>query len=389
MSRYHSYINSAKVVIHQYDGSQPLAVFLKNLFSGHKKYGSKDRKQISHLCYCYCRTGKAFSEFTIDEKILIGLFLCSIEPNDVLQQLEPEWNAEIGKSLKEKLAFLGFENTLTDVFPFISELSNEIDKEAFIQSFFIQPDLFIRIRPGKGKVVLQNLKKAEIKFNTVSENCISFSNNTKLEEVIELDKEAVVQDLSSQQVGRFFGSILAPTRNDKPSVWDCCAASGGKSILLYDINPKIDLTVSDNRESILSNLDKRFNKAGIKTYQRIVTDLEKPGEEILQKTFDLIIADVPCTGSGTWSRTPEQLVFFEAGKIDQYTSMQKNIVANIIPQLNKGGYFVYITCSVFKKENEVMVAFIQQKHNLTLQRMELLKGYDKKADSMFIAVFNS
>ena len=46
--------------------------------------------------------GKAFSEFTIDEKILIGFFLCSNEPNDVLQHLEPEWNIEVGKNLKEK-----------------------------------------------------------------------------------------------------------------------------------------------------------------------------------------------------------------------------------------------------------------------------------------------
>jgi 16S rRNA (cytosine967-C5)-methyltransferase len=387
MSRFHSYLNSAKVVIHQYDGSQPLAVYLKNLFSGHKKYGSKDRKQISHLCYCYCRTGKAFHDFSIEEKILVGLFLCSNESQIVLQHLKPEWNEVVEKTLKEKLHYLGIENVLPEVFPFMNELSEDIDKEQFVQSFFVQPDLFIRIRPGKEKAVLQNLKKAEINSVNVADDCLSFPNNTKLDEVISLDEEAVVQDLNSQKLGAFFKMALL--QNDKPTVWDCCAASGGKSILLHDINAKVDLTVSDIRESILANLEKRFKKAGIKNYQRFVVDLEKSVPENEKKSFDLIIADVPCTGSGTWSRTPEQLAFFEAGKIDQYTSKQKNIVSNAIAKLNKGGNFIYITCSVFKKENENIVEYIQQEHKLNLMKMEVLKGYNQKADSMFVAVFNS
>lgn len=49
------------------------------------------------------------------------------------------------------------------------------------------------------------------------------------------------------------------------------------------------------------------------------------------------------------------------------------------------GYLLYITCSVFKKENEDMVSFIQQQ-GFELVKMELLKGYDIKADSMFAAL---
>jgi 16S rRNA (cytosine967-C5)-methyltransferase len=67
--------------------------------------------------------------------------------------------------------------------------------------------------------------------------------------------------------------------------------------------------------------------------------------------------------------------------------MQQRIVTNIIPHLQKDGIFIYITCSVFKKENEAMVDFIKEKFHLQLLQMEFLKGYDKKADSMFTAVF--
>ena len=70
-----------------------------------------------------------------------------------------------------------------------------------------------------------------------------------------------------------------------------------------------------------------------------------------------------------------------------YVAMQQQIVNNVIPQLKQGGTFIYITCSVFKKENEDIVNFIKEKFHLQLLQMELLKGYDKKADSMFVAVF--
>jgi 16S rRNA (cytosine967-C5)-methyltransferase len=51
--------------------------------------------------------------------------------------------------------------------------------------------------------------------------------------------------------------------------------------------------------------------------------------------FELIICDAPCTGSGTWSRTPEQLYFFDEKKIEQYALLQKKIVSTIIPRLKE------------------------------------------------------
>ena len=80
-----------------------------------------------------------------------------------------------------------------------------------------------------------------------------------------------MQDFSSQGVG----GLLLPVARGPLYVWDCCAASGGKSIMLYDLDPAIRLTVSDIRESILINLRKRFNEAGIKKYQSFVIYLTK------------------------------------------------------------------------------------------------------------------
>ena len=387
MSRYHSYINSTKNILSIYKGEEPLSSFLKKYFSANKKYGSKDRKQISNLCYCFFRSGKAIMNTSTEEKILTALFLCSTGSNEILAALKPEWNEKCNLPLTEKLLIIEYSLLLQHVFPWKDELSEGIDHEKFCESFFIQPDLFLRLRPGKEKIAIQNLRQAGIDFKMISETCLALPNASKIDEVIELDKEAVIQDYNSQETGRFLGSALATPRNDKPVVWDCCAGSGGKSIMSYDMDPKIDLTVSDIRESIISNLEKRFEKAGIKNYKSFVIDLTTSNLKPRTSNFKLIIADVPCTGSGTWSRTPEQLYFFDERKIETYAALQKKIVSNAIPQLQPGGIFVYITCSVFKKENEENVDFLKENFHLKLKQMEVLKGYDKKADSMFIAVF--
>lgn len=301
----------------------------------------------------------------------------------MLHKLKSEWNEKINASLIEKLSISNCSSA--DIFPFAAELSDGIERESFTLSHLIQPDLFLRIRPGHEKTVKQKLQKAGIHFNEISSSCLALPNNSKLDDILYLNKEAVIQDYSSQRIEEF----LKLTLSKKPQkVWDCCAASGGKSILAEDVLGNIDLTVSDIRESILVNLKKRFAEAGIKNYHSFIADLSFANCLLPVANFNLIIADVPCSGSGTLGRTPEQLTYFDEKKIDEYAALQRRIVSNVIPHLQPGGYFLYITCSVFKKENEETVSFIQKNFGLELIKREVLKGYEKKADTMFAALFN-
>src|SRR4030095_7032758 len=333
------------------------------------------------------RMGKTVMNTSPEEKILTALFLCSDKPNEILAAFMPEWNDKFDLPINEKVLIVNSSILVQKVFPWKDELSEGIDHEKFCESFLIQPDLFLRLRPEKEKMVKQKLQQAGMQFTILSGSCLALPNASKVDDVIELDTEAVIQDYSSQQTGSFISSAIASLQHKKPSVWDCCAASGGKSIMMYDINPDIALSVSDVREGILINLKKRFGKAGIKKYKSFVADISGKNFKPQTTNFKLIVADVPCTGSGTWSRTPEQLYFFDERKIETYSVLQKKIVSNAIPQLQTGGIFIYITCSVFKKENEGNVDFIKENFHLELTQMEVLKGYDKKADSMFVAVF--
>lgn len=384
--RSHAHLNIAVSILGAYPGNPPLGAWLKQYFREQKKMGSNDRRQVSHFCYSYYRLGAAFAGLSTEDKILTGIFLCSQHPNKALEELRPDWNARIGLSPQEKLDWLGATPEADKIFPFVPFLSKEIDAAAFQHSFLIQPDLFLRVRPGKKDQVMHKLREATILFEEVAPLCLALPNGSKIDGVIRLDEEAVVQDRSSQEVIGPFEKTAG--ENEPLSIWDCCAASGGKSLLFHDRFPNAGLTVSDIREAILANLRKRFAQAGIHRYHSFIADLSSkkfrsPG------LFDLVICDAPCSGSGTWGRTPEQLRFFKSEEIDRYASLQKKIAAQAAKSVKSKGHFLYITCSVFERENEDVVSFLQERTGLQLSSMNYFKGYHRKSDTLFAALFSA
>lgn len=383
------HLDTAEKIIDSYDGSMPLHHYLKQFFAADKKYGSKDRKAITHACYCYYRLGHSLKRLKVNDKIKAGIFLCTDEPGTWISAFNEEWISAWEKDLNYRVDFLRsrFSFNADKIFPFRDQLSHDIDIASFQLSHLIQPDLHLRIRPGKEKKVVEQLNKAGITYEGCGNSCISVSNATKIDQLLPLNKDVVVQDMSSQRIGKLLSTI-----NHRPStikLWDCCAASGGKSILAVDVLKKVKLTVSDVRFSIIQNLKKRFAEAGISNYYSFIADLTDASTQISPEKFDLVICDAPCSGSGTWSRNPEQLFFFDEKKIAHYTTLQKKIIKTVIPSIKNGGYFLYITCSVFKEENEEMVKYILEDSVFELQKMEVLRGYDKKADTMFAALFKN
>lgn len=380
--RLHSYLLSAETILTRYDGAIPFAIWLKEYFRQHKKYGSKDRKAIARICFAYFRTGKALIGMQLNDRILAAMILIHPDEPQLEELIKPEWQKVMHLSTVKLSYFLPRPSW---IFPLEEELSPAVNEPKFWFSHLDMPDLFLRIRPGKNEIVQSKLKKAAIPFS-IEGDCIRLSNTTKIDDILLIDEEVVVQDKSSQQVLNALQPQMPNAKRQTFSAWDCCAASGGKSILLHDLFPKAQITVSDIRESILHNLRNRFRRARIQQYRSFVADISSAQFQSTKK-YDVIICDAPCSGSGTWGRTPEQLQFFKKEKIDYYATLQKRIAINASKSLREGGSLVYITCSVFRKENEEVVEYILQNTSLKLQEQQYFKGYNEKADTLFAALF--
>ena len=370
-------------ILAEYPAETPLSKFLPGFYRQNKQMGSSDRKVASRLVYNYFRLGRALANRPQEERLVLAEFLCNTQTNSFLQHFKPDWAACVAFSVDEKIDLIQKtypDFKLEDVFPWSDKISADIDKQAFLKSFFVQPDLFIRVRNGYDHLVKAELNKAQIAFKDEGDGCYSMPNGTKLEIIFPIQHWFEVQDYSSQQTAKYF----KPQKWD--AWWDACAASGGKSLLLHEEEPDIKLVVSDIRESILANLDERFRSAGLVKYQRKQLDLTQNNDQALHDyEFDGIILDAPCSGSGTWGRTPEMIAQFESPKIDFFQRLQKTIATNVIKHLKPGKPLIYITCSVFKAENEDVVDYLIKECGLKPESIEVLKGYGHKADSMFVA----
>ncbi len=370
-------------ILDEYPAETPLSKFLPGFYRQNKQMGSTDRRIAGRLVYNYFRLGKASPGLPADERLFIAEFLCNTQLNSFLQHFKPEWAACIGFTMAEKLAMVKAthpEFDLNTLFPWTAQLSAGVDKDAFLRSFFVQPDLFIRVYKGFENQVKAALATAEIIFKDEGNGCFSLPNGTRLDTLIPNQNWYEVQDHSSQQTAQLY----KPQKWD--AWWDACAASGGKSLLLHDLEPTVKLVVSDIRESILSNLDERFQQAGLTKYQKKLLDLTQNNDLLLHDyAFDGIILDAPCSGSGTWGRTPEMISQFDTHKIEFFQRLQQSIVRNVVKYLKPGKPLIYITCSAFKAENEDVVSFIVKELGLKLEEQKVLKGYENKADTMFAA----
>lgn len=391
---YHSYQSTASSILGSFSFKESFPVYLKKFFKQHKKYGSRDRKIIADLCFGFFRIGNAASEYSLNEQMVMGYFLTHDFDGGYLAFANPALAEKIGEPIDVKIDIIKSqfsEFQLDELFPCHASISADIDQFDFALHHLRKPSFFLRVRPLKRDKVLAALKAQTIPAKLVGDIAIRIDANVDVEKLIDLDVDAVVQDISSQKTI----NLLADLPAQPTTIWDACAGSGGKSIMLADRYRKVGLYVSDIREEILEELQRRFKLAGIAAQKLFCTDLQHPMSTQVAKSnlpeggVDLIVADVPCSGSGTWGRTPELLRSFDETMISEYQFMQKSIVSRLPAQLKPGGHLLYITCSVFKEENDEVVDYIQQSLGLTLARKEMISGINEGGDHLFAALFTS
>lgn len=377
----HRQVDYAAALIGEYEYEEPFHLYLKKYFQQNKRHGSRDRKNISELCYGYFRLGNGVMvSGNVEDAILLGYYLFHEFDSGLLSK-KPDWQKTVARSLEDKLKLVKSIFDPERIFPFPNKLTNQISLVEWSRSMLQQPRTFVRVRPGSEEKVIRELQATDIPFTKMGSNVLSFTPGKDLSRVISMDEDGVIQDFNSAKTL----SILTDHDLKFQNMWDCCAGSGGKSILFHDLYPDAEITVSDTRKQILHNLKTRFRKAGIFKYKSAIRDLAHLHRS--QEQYEIIIADVPCSGSGTWARTPEWLTRITEANLNHYPALQSKIVHHALPALMKNGYLLYITCSVYGVENEDTAARIIEKEGLYLLESRYLKGYDKGADTLYVALF--
>jgi 16S rRNA (cytosine967-C5)-methyltransferase len=155
-----------------------------------------------------------------------------------------------------------------------------------------------------------------------------------------------VQDEGSQLVAEITGNGKA--------ILDCCAAPGGKTLILAERNPDARVVACEASEPRLEALRARLAGLGDRVECRLAdaTRLEYDAE------FDVVLADVPCSGTGTLGRNPEIRHLLSVEEFARQAERQRLILDSALRAVRPGGRVVYSTCSLEPEENEQVVAAV-------------------------------
>ncbi|TRD15707.1 RsmB/NOP family class I SAM-dependent RNA methyltransferase [Palleronia caenipelagi] len=137
-------------------------------------------------------------------------------------------------------------------------------------------------------------------------------------------------------------------------VLDYCAGGGGKTLAMA---ARHDATyhAHDADPKRLADLPERAIRAGVRVDLRQTSALEV--------AYDLVLTDVPCSGSGAWRRAPEGKIRFMPERLDQLADLQSRILGDAWARVRPGGHLAYATCSLLDAENGDQVARFLGSHD--------------------------
>jgi len=182
----------------------------------------------------------------------------------------------------------------------------------------------------------------------------------------------VIQDEASQLVAALVGQV----ENTEARILDCCAAPGGKTLALADNNPEAEITAVELHPHRARLMQKLWGSAE-KKIKTVVADARTLPPS---QPFDRILADVPCSGTGTLARNPEIKWRLQPEDLPELHDRQVAILRSALKHLAAGGRLVYSTCSLEKEENEDVVERVLAEYK-SIRLLNCLQELDRLKES--------
>lgn len=388
-----------EILTEMLDGERPLDQIIRTYFADRRYAGSKDRRAIAEQVYGIARNSSALSFWMggdgVTPRRLLLTFLVKIE-----------------KASREDLLSL-FQESAYGPSPLTDEEQNfltQLDKNSVSIPSCAQANVPAWLWPhfeetfgpeaGVQAEALNTEAPTDLRTNT-----LLTSRETLLKSLRELDEDAEYTPLSP--VGIRLSKRLALERNpllrqglfefqDEASqlaaqmcdvspdhrVLDFCAGAGGKTLALAALmgnQGHIDAVDAD--ASRLMRAHFRAQRAGVENvYFPDVTDL-------VHESYDRVLVDAPCSGTGTWRRHPEWRLTFTPQRLENLLTTQENILTQAASFVRPGGSLIYMTCSVLRAENQQQVEkFINENKSFSESCVSFKTPHSHACDGFYVAV---
>ena len=361
-----------KVMQDQY----PADNIIKEYMRARKYIGSKDRKFITNTVWDIIRH-RSRLEFDCEccEPRMLLLTYLKDEDFDIVADGSQYGLRPLDKLEKEKLAHLN-----PEVYPeyiekeFPKWLFEKINNPALAEALNTTASADIRANFISREDAKNKLQKEGLFFSFTPyspyglrsaerinlQNCIAYQNG-----------EIEVQDEASQ-----LGAILCDVRADLRII-DYCCGGGGKSMMLGALmNNKGTILAHDKNIKRMDGLKDRAARLGINNIQMV---------EALKPTdlFDRFIVDAPCSGSGTWRRSPDAKYRLTPKQLKAIEKAQEEILDIAAEHLTFKGRIVYMTCSVLPEENEDRIGQFLENHP-DFETVDMQKLWERKLEMPYM-----
>ena len=190
------------------------------------------------------------------------------------------------------------------------------------------------------------------------------------------DGRVRIQDEGSQLIAELAAGTSNALNQDMEKILDTCAAPGGKTLILAERNPQARILACESSPRRLAELTERLAPYAGRVECRLA-DATALNEESI---FDLVLADVPCSGTGTLGRNPEIRHRLHPEDLPRQAERQRAILSAALRAVRPGGHVVYSTCSLEPEENEQVVAAVLAE-NQTARQVSLESRIAALADA--------
>ena len=146
---------------------------------------------------------------------------------------------------------------------------------------------------------------------------------------------------------------------------DLCAGAGGKALALAAAaGNALDIIACDTNRQRLSRLAPRADRAGTSIAIKLLdAPREEEGLVALRASADIVLVDAPCSGSGTWRRSPEGRWRLTADRLARVTALQARVLDLAAPLVKPGGALIYAVCSLLSREGADQIAAFLGRHS--------------------------